>query len=152
MLSALRTRTARLAAGVVVVGVITTGCFAGAPAPGGVQGELFNLVNRDRGGGLAWDGQLGGLAQEWAQHVATVNQPVHRSIQQILNLGFRGAAENVILFPASRNCNVSAAEIEAGWMNSPQHSRNIFGNYNAVGIGVACVSGRLAAVQNFGLR
>jgi hypothetical protein len=149
MLSALRTRTARLVACVAVVGVVTTGCFGGAPAPGGVQGELLTLVNRDRGGGLAWDGQLAGLAQEWAAHVATVGQPVHRNIQQILNLGFRGAAENVAVFPS---CNVSAAQIEALWMSSPAHRRNIFGNYNAVGIGVACVNGRLAAVQNFGLR
>ena len=149
MLKALRTRTARLAACVVIAGVMTTGCFAGSAPPGGVAGDLFHLVNRDRGGGLAWDNQLGALAQEWAQHVATVNQPVHRNIQQVLNLGFRGAAENVIVWP---RCNVSAAEIEAVWMQSPLHRSNILGNYNAVGIGVACVNGRLGAVQNFGLR
>ena len=149
MLSALRTRTARLVACVAVVGVVATGCFAGPTPPGGTAGELFNLVNRDRGGGLAWDNQLGGLAQEWAQHVATVNSPVHRNIQSILNLGFRGAAENVIVWPS---CNVSADQIEAAWMNSPLHRRNILGNYNAVGIGVACVNGRLGAVQDFGLR
>ena len=149
MLSALRTRTARLVGCVVVVGVVATGCFAGQAPPSGQSGELFHLVNRDRGGGLAWDGQLAGLAQEWAQHIATVNGPVHRNMQQVLNLGFRGAAENVIVWPS---CNVSAAQIEAAWMNSALHRRNIFGNYNAVGIGVACVNGRLGAVQNFGLR
>jgi len=148
MLSALRARTTRVAACALVVGIATTGCFAGSAPPGGVTGDLYHLVNRDRGGGLAWDGQLAGLAQEWAAVVATTGA-VHRPIQQVLNLGFRGAAENVVWFP---RCNVSAAEIEAVWMNSPGHRRNIFGNYNAVGIGVACVGGRLGAVQNFGLR
>jgi hypothetical protein len=149
MLRALRTRTARVVACALVVGVAATGCFAGSQPPGGVTGELYHLVNRDRGGGLAWDGQLAGLAQEWAAHVAAVNAPVHRSIGQIMGLGFRGAAENVIVFP---RCNVSAAEIESVWINSPLHAKNIRGNYNAVGIGVACVNGRLGAVQDFGLR
>jgi uncharacterized protein YkwD len=136
----------------VVVGVVATGCFGGpnqAFPAGGINRDLYELTNRDHGGGLAWDNQLGGLAQAWAQHVATVNQPVHRSVQEILNLGFRGAAENVIVFP---RCNVSAAEIEAVWINSPSHAKNIRGNYNAVGVGVACVNGRLGAVQEFGLR
>jgi Cysteine-rich secretory protein family len=147
MLRALRTRTVRVVACALVVGVAATGCFAGPP--GGTSGDLYHLVNRDRGGGLAWDGGLAGLAQEWAAHVAAINRPDHRNIGQIMGLGFRGAAENVIVFP---RCNVSAAEIESVWMNSGAHRRNILGNYNAVGIGVACVNGRLGAVQDFGLR
>jgi len=155
MLTALRTRTARLVACALVVGVAATGCFGGpneSLQSSGYTRELYDLVNADRARhglpGFGWDNQLGGLAQGWSQYMASAGMG-HRNIYEILNLGFGGAAENVIRSP---NCNISPAQVEAAWMNSPAHRNNILGPYNVIGIGVVCANGQLWATQDFGRR
>jgi uncharacterized protein YkwD len=35
-------------------------------------------------------------------------------------------------------------------MSSPLHAANILGNYNAIGIGLACNGGHLYATEDFG--
>lgn len=155
MLTALRTRTARLVACVVVVGVVATGCFGGSsqsPPSGGLNRALYDAVNADRAAhglpGFGWDNQLGGLAQGWSQHMAATGSLTHRSMQEVIGYGFSRAAENIIV----GSCNMSAAQIEAAWMNSPLHRRNILGPYNVIGIGAVCANGRLWATQDFGVR
>lgn len=156
MVTALRTRTVRLVASIAVVGTVATGCIAGGgnqslPA-GGLTRELYDLVNADRAAhglpALGWDGQLAGLAQGWSQHMASTGGLAHRNMQEILNAGFSGAAENVLV----GSCGMSAGQIEAAWMSSALHRRNILGGYNLVGIGAVCANGRLWATQNFGRR
>lgn len=60
--------------------------------------------------------------------------------------GFSGLAENIMEGP----CGMSAGEIHQSWMNSPRHRANILGNYSAIGVGIACTGGTLAAVETSG--
>lgn len=55
-------------------------------------------------------------------------------------------AENII----RGDCGLSSAQIHQAWMNSADHRANILGNYNAIGIGVACNGGQLYATEDFG--
>jgi uncharacterized protein YkwD len=157
MLTALGTRRARLLAAVLVVAALSTGCFAGQGAPsGGLNRELFDLVNADRAAhglpALQWDAQLGGLAQEWSQDMASTGAFRHRDLNEVINrqsyAPYRRLGENILV----GGCGMSAGEIERAWMNSPGHRANIVGDFNTIGIGTVCRDGRLWATQNFGLR
>ena len=159
MLTALGARRARLFASLVVVGALATGCFAGsgqAVPAGGLNRQLFDLVNADRAAnglpGFQWDAQLGGLAQEWSQQMASTGSFRHRDLNAVINRAgfssYRRLGENILL----GSCGMSADQVERAWMNSPGHRANIVGNYNLAGIGTVCRDGRLWATQNFGLR
>jgi uncharacterized protein YkwD len=159
MLTALGARRARLFALLLVVAALSAGCFAGSGQAGqatGLNRELFELVNADRAAnglpGFQWDAQLGGLAQEWSQEMASSGSFRHRNLNEVINrpeyASYRRVGENILV----GNCGMSAAEVERAWMNSPGHKANIVGNYNTVGIGTVCRDGRLWATQNFGLR
>jgi uncharacterized protein YkwD len=158
MRRALASRRARLLFPLLVVAALTAGCFptGGQGAPGGINGQLFDLLNADRAAhglpAVQWDGQLGGLAQDWSQNMGTTGQFRHRNLNEVLGrpgyTHYRRLGENILVGA----CNLSAQEVERAWMNSPGHRANILGNFNAVGIGTACINGRLWATQNFGLR
>jgi uncharacterized protein YkwD len=45
---------------------------------------------------------------------------------------------------------MSSWEIHQAWVSSPRHRANILGNYGAIGIGIACNGGTVAAVEDFG--
>jgi uncharacterized protein YkwD len=159
MLSSLGTRRARLLASALVVATLTAGCVTGqqgarqVPASG-LAGEVYGLVNADRAANglpaLTWNAQLASHAQAWSEHMASTGTLAHSDLNGlILSLfnGFRRLGENVLV----GSCNLSAAEMEQAWMNSPSHRANILGDFNVIGIGVVCSGGRLWATKSFGL-
>jgi uncharacterized protein YkwD len=156
-------RTAPLAALAIVV-VTLSACAPFKSGPGGPSlpfgnaqpqaRELYGLVNSTRAayglGPLGWNDQLGALAQSWSEHVAATGDFSHQNLGALLGnpafAGFSGLAENIM----SGTCGMSAGAIHQAWMNSSQHRANILGNYSAIGIGVACNGGTVAAVEDFG--
>ncbi|HEX6310771.1 MAG TPA: CAP domain-containing protein [Acidimicrobiia bacterium] len=159
MLTDLGTRRARLLAILLLVTALTAGCYAGNASDlptGGINRQLFELVNTDRAAnglpGLQWDSQLGGLAQEWSQQMASTRTFRHRDLNEVINRAeyapYDRLGENILV----GGCGISPEEIERAWMNSPGHRANILGNYNTIGIGTVCQDRRLWATQNFGLR
>jgi uncharacterized protein YkwD len=116
--------------------------------------ELYYLVNNERAanglGPVGWHDELGGLAQSWSDHMAGTGDYSHQDLYAVLQnpafAGFSAMAENII----HGDCGLSAAQLHQAWMNSPDHRANILGNYNAIGIGVACNGGQLYATEDFG--
>jgi|SRR5579883_2665279 uncharacterized protein YkwD len=61
----------------------------------------------------------------------------HQGFKQRVNaipIGYSGAAENVAV---NKGYDDPASEAVIGWLNSPGHLKNVKGNYNLTGIGVA---------------
>jgi uncharacterized protein YkwD len=116
--------------------------------------ELYYLVNAERAahglGQVGWHDQLGGLAQGWSEHMAGSGNLTHQNLDAILRSpagsGFSALNENII----HAGCGISAGQLHQAWMNSPPHRANILGNFNAVGIGLACNGGDLYATEDFG--
>jgi uncharacterized protein YkwD len=116
--------------------------------------ELYYMVNSDRGfWGLApvgWNDQLGGLAQNWSNHMAASGTMSHQNLNAVLDSPgfgqFSGLGENVI----SGGCGMSAGQIHQAWLASDLHRANILGNFSAIGIGLACNGGALFATEDFG--
>jgi uncharacterized protein YkwD len=116
--------------------------------------ELYYMVNNDRGfWGLppvGWNDQLGGLAQGWSESMAGSGSMSHQNLNAILNSPgyeqFSGLGENVI----AGGCGISAAQMHQAWMASDLHRANILGNFNAIGIGVACNGSNVYATEDFG--
>jgi uncharacterized protein YkwD len=116
--------------------------------------ELYHLVNAERAahglGPMGWHDHLGGLAQGWSEHMAGTGDYSHQNLDAALQnpafAGFSGMAENII----RGGCGLSAGQLHQAWMNSPSHRDNILGNYNAIGIGVACNGAEVYATEDFG--
>ena len=115
--------------------------------------QLYYLINAERAanglGGVGWHDQLGGLAQDWSDHMAASGDYSHQNLDAVMQnpafAGFSAMSENII----HGSCGLSAVELHQAWMSSPSHRANILGNYNAVGIGVSCNGGDLYAVEDF---
>jgi uncharacterized protein YkwD len=139
-----------------------TGCFpASGSAPTASCGmdafssaELSSL-NADRAAnglpGLAANGQLTCLAQNWSQYMASTNTFAHQNLSAVLaSPGYQGYStlgENILEGPAG----MSAADMNTTWMNSPDHRANILSPaYRWVGIGVATSGGTVWATEDFG--
>jgi uncharacterized protein YkwD len=161
MLSPVGTRRARLLASMLVVAAFTAGCFAGenrahetALPTSGLGREVYQLVNADRAANglpaLTWNAQLGALAQGWSEHMASTGKFEHSDINSTIHSpafnAFTRLGENILV----GRCNMSAAEMERAWMNSPSHRANILGSYNLIGVAVVCSGDRLWATQSFG--
>lgn len=116
--------------------------------------QLFYLVNNDRAAyglpPLGWNDNLGGFSQSWSDHMAATGDYSHQDLGAVLQnpaySGFSAMAENII----HAGCGTSATQLEQAWMASSPHRANILGNYNAIGIGVACNGGDLYATEDFG--
>ena len=52
--------------------------------PGGIPGGVLAAMNADRGGGLCWNGQLGGMAQGWANWMAANNSLSHNNLNALI--------------------------------------------------------------------
>jgi uncharacterized protein YkwD len=159
-------RTARQWMGtVVVVGVLAfagAACTAAAPPPSGscymdpFSSSLFNLLNADRAAnglpGLAANGQLTCLAQNWSQTMASTNTLGHQNLSAILSSPsyspyFTTLGEILAEDPAQ----VSATDVNTAWMNSPEHRANILSpSFRWVGVGVANAYGSVWATADFG--
>lgn len=116
--------------------------------------ELYYLVNSERAanglGGVGWHELLGGLAQNWSDHMAATGDYRHQNLDAVLQdpafAGFSALGENII----HGGCGLSAAELHQAWMSSPLHRANILGNWSSIGIGVACNGSDLYATEDFG--
>jgi uncharacterized protein YkwD len=157
-------RTARLAVPLAAIALVATlaACvpFKSGPSPSLPFGaahpqaqELYYHVNSERAahglGPLGWNDQLGGLAQNWSNQMAASGSMSHQDLGAILNSPgygqFSGIGENVI----TGGCGMSAGQMHQAWMSSALHRANILGNFNAIGIGIACNGGTLYATEDF---
>jgi uncharacterized protein YkwD len=110
-------------------------------------------LNADRAangvGPLGWNGALGGIAQAWAEWMATNGSFSHQNLGAVIGgTGFSTMGENLFLGPDG----LGAGTVEASWMNSPAHRANLLsGAFSAVGVGVAVSSdGKMYVVADFG--
>ena len=130
--------------------------MSSAPPADPYTNELFQALNADRAANgmppLTWSPKLSNTAGSWAAQMARAGSLYHQSLGALINspdyAGYRTLGENIIVGPGG----MAAAGVEASWMASPDHRRNILsGNFNLVGIGyVRGPDGRLWAVQDFG--
>ncbi|NLD77359.1 MAG: CAP domain-containing protein [Acidimicrobiales bacterium] len=125
-------RRAALAA-VAVIGALTlSGCW------GSTQHKELDFINWSRGtNGLAavnGDSQLMAKAQAWSEHMARTGRLEHTGGGNNLDPSgihnWCGVAENVAY-------NASSFDAHQAFMKSPPHRRNVLGDYDRVGTGVA---------------
>jgi uncharacterized protein YkwD len=116
------------------------------PAPLPVPDSDYEAVilgmNRERAArglpGFAYDPKLGGLAQSWANTMASQNVLYHGNFAGRMRSVYPNswAGENVAEGPTT------AAGVVAMWMNSPPHRANILKpEFRMVGVGAASASG-----------
>ena len=88
---------------------------------------------------------LSSLATRWASHLAATNTFTHQSLTPFLtNCHATAAAENIA------KGNVTASDVVAMWMNSPDHRANLLNaTYTHVAIGAAKSGGTWFVVQDF---
>jgi uncharacterized protein YkwD len=151
----------RIVAPLVAVIAVALAAAACAPpgSPGsGATGDMVQAVNQDRGaaglGGLAWDDQLGQLAQNHANGLAASGYLWHSDLGGWLAApwfaGWLSLGENL----AQAGPGANAWGIEDMWMGSAPHRANILnGGFNRIGVGVAIDgAGRVWMVALFGTR
>ena len=98
---------------------------------------------------LAWNNQLGGFAQNWANQMAASVSLTHQNLAALIGgTGFTTMGENILDGPG----NLSAGAMESLWMNSAPHRANILnGAFKAAGVGLAIsADGRIWACVDFG--
>lgn len=125
-------RRAALAAPLVLVLL-----WLGAPAWASVGGEVAGLINGARAdaglGALQRDAAMDGVAQAWAENLASSGELAHNpSYAEQIPGGWQAAAENVAM-----NSAPSASAMHGQLMNSPGHRANILGDFTRIGVGYA---------------
>lgn len=131
--------------------------FTPPPAPAasfcdGSGSAVISAMNGDRGAGLGalcGNGQLQGIAQNWANSMAQHASLTHQDLGAALGTtSFSAMAENILEGPGG----MSVDQMEASWMGSAPHRANILsGAYSAAGVGIAYSSdGRVWVVVDFG--
>ena len=129
---------------------------AAASAPTPALDAVLQAMNHDRAANglpaLGWNAQLGNLAADWSNHMAQTGQMAHRDLSAVLAssayAGFRTLGENLL----QGSGPMSAAQMEATWMNSAPHRANILSSgFNVAGIGIAYgANGSLWVTVDFG--
>jgi uncharacterized protein YkwD len=114
---------------------------------------VIDAMNGDRGanglGALCGNGQLQGIAQNWANWMAQNASLTHQDIGAAINgTPFSAMAENILVGPGG----MSVGQMESAWMQSAGHRANILsGAYSAAGVGIAYGSdGRVWVAVDFG--
>lgn len=112
--------------------------------PASIERAVFNQINQYRQGQglspLAWDNTISNQARIHSQNMANGTVPFSHNgfaqrVQEIAKvISYRGAAENVAY---NRGYSDPATKAVQGWLNSSGHLRNIKGNYNLTGVGIA---------------
>jgi uncharacterized protein YkwD len=98
---------------------------------------------------LCGNGQLAGLAQNWANWMAANLSLTHQNLGAVIGgTPFSAMGENILAGPAG----MSVSQMEAAWMASPEHRANILsGAYSAAGVGIAYSNdGRVWVAVDFG--
>ena len=106
-----------------------------------LEKEILQLINQHRTQNgllpLTFEDNIQELSMEHSSNMATKQRPFgHDGFQQraetlLSNLNGIGAAENVAMGQRS------AQEVVSSWLNSPGHRKNIEGDFNLTGIGIA---------------
>ena len=100
------------------------------------ESQILALVNAQRSAAglrpLTAHACADGFAEPWSPHMAAEGRLSHQSLGPVLSrCGAHTAAENV-----GMNSSASAADMVAGFMNSPPHRANILNaSYTGIGIG-----------------
>jgi uncharacterized protein YkwD len=154
-----RKRTAVIAlAAMVGLGLSSCG-FANTSSSGPsdpLLAGMYHALNQDRANNglppLTWSPKLQNQAGTWSSQMASANTLYHQNLGALLQqpafAAYYTLGENILVGPG----NMSAAQMEATWMSSPEHRANILSrSFNVVGIGVyRGPDGRLWATQDFG--
>ena len=119
----------------------------------GSGNAVISAMNADRAanglGALCGNGQLAGIAQNWANWMAQHGSLTHQDLAGLLaGVPFSTIAENILAGPGG----MSPDQMEAAWMQSAPHRANILGGaYSAAGVGTAFGSdGRVWVAVDFG--
>jgi len=127
-------------------------CVIGADA---TAARIVQLANEARAavgvGPLAWDGQLGCLARDWANHIAVTGSFTHRDLSAVLRdsayARWSTLGENILRAGES----ISADGMHQAWMNSSSHRAVLLSaSFRYIGFGLVYANGKAHAVQNFG--
>ena len=143
---------------VVALALAAAACAPAGTSASGTSGDMVQAMNEDRAanglGGLGWNDQLAGVAQNHAQEIAASGSLWHSDLGGWLAApwmaGWRSLGENLLVTPAGTNAFAG----EDAWMNSAPHRANILnGGFNSVGVGTAVSpDGRVWTVAVFGTR
>lgn len=145
-----------------LIGGLAVGLCAGMAASGqtgvarpAAAEELFALANQSRAQAglepLQWDAALAEAAMRHCQRMAAEREISHRYGGEA-DLTARAAAAGAHFGLIEENIAVGsyAAQIHAGWMNSPGHRTNLLNaQVDHVGIAVIAAQGVLYAVEDF---
>jgi uncharacterized protein YkwD len=114
---------------------------------------VIDAMNGDRGanglGALCGNGQLQGIAQNWANWMAQNASLTHQDLGSVISgTPFSAMAENILVGPGG----MSVDQMESAWMQSAPHRANILsGAYSAAGVGIAYGGdGRVWVAVDFG--
>jgi len=134
-------RTVRLAALVLALALVFTGCLSGGQSS--VQQELNADRTAYRLRALPTHGQLNAKAQAWAEKLARDGRLSHSTLSAGVPSCWRGLGENV-------GYGASVASVQDAYMNSSGHRANILDSrWNYVGVGYAQAGNRVYTVQVF---
>lgn len=141
-MSSPRIRHRILAGGVVIVlTVLLAACMSAE------QNRTLDALNRDRRThrltNLPTHDALNKKAQAWAEKIARDNRLSHSNMAQGIPGCYRRVGENV-------GYNTSPETVQAGYMNSPNHRKNVLDRaWTHVGVGAARNGNRWFTVQVF---
>lgn len=147
---------------VITLALAVTACVPPPAQSGGGSGggndtanQLFSLINQDRAAqglpALAWNDQLGSLAQTWSEQMSRSGALTHQDLDALqanpFMAAWRSLGENIYMGATD------AGSANTTWMNSPGHRANILHGFTDVGIGTTRdSSGILWVVADFGTR
>ncbi len=146
-----RSLSAALAALVLLLSVVAgPAAPAGASIDGGAESQFVALVNQLRSsqglGQLAVDGELTGIARDWAGTMASQGSIFHRSnLASGVTSEWTKLGENVGMGPSD-----AVSEIFDAFVESPSHYANLVDpSFSRIGIGVYVQDGTLYTAHEF---
>jgi uncharacterized protein YkwD len=119
--------------------------------------DLLERINAERAARglrmLAWDTRLAQIATMWSQHMGATNSFGHQNLASLFNdpsFGARYSSVRENIYNGSGGYGDSGSA-HVSLMNSAAHRESILTpQLQSVGIGAACVNGRLWLTQEFG--
>jgi uncharacterized protein YkwD/ribosomal protein L24E len=119
--------------------------------------DLLERINAERAarglGALSWDTRLASLAKSWAQHMGFTGSFSHQNLPGLFSSATYGSRYSSL---RENIYNGSGGYADSGsahvaLMNSAPHRATILTpQLQSVGIGAACINGRLWVTQDFG--
>lgn len=127
--AARRPRPTTMAAALAVTAVLVLGACLAPDQQSAL--DALNASRRSNGrGALVTQADAQAKAQAWAERLARENRLYHSNLTDGIRVKWCSLAENVGYGP-------SIQAVQNGFMNSPDHRKNVLGSFNGVGVGVA---------------